>query len=653
MIRFLQTPTLAKKVVLGAILLFISVMMVVTLIPGTGVSDYFGSAPTEAGLYATVDEERVLTTDVQQRAQMEARRRGYPQQFVPLLLPQVAEQVVLEKAMLAEARRLGLMVTDDELRDELRNGGFAPQLFPKGQWVGKEKYEAYVQQQLGYGVPEFERALKDYLLNRKLTTLVQASASVSDDELQKEFVKQNVRVRFDYAVVTPDSIARQVSATEPELRKFYEERKESLKDSIPAERKVKYVLVDPARLLAQAKPAPEELQRYYNERRDQFRVPDEVDVRHILVATPEGADQKALDAARAKAEALLQQLKGGADFAALAKKESDDPGSAADGGKIGWIRRDSQLVPEFKTAAFALNQGETSGLVKSQFGFHIIRADGKKAAHQQTLDEVRDQIEPIVANEKAQRLAEQAANNVLSAAKSQGLDAAAAKSGMNVVTTDFFNQSAALPGIGNAPEFMAAAFAANEKTPPQLARSQQGWVVFQVAAAKPARTPSFEEARAQLEAQYRQERSSALLAQRTQELADRARSLYDLKRAARELGAEFRSSELVGANSQVPEIGQVNNVEAVFTMKPGQISGPIPAGRNGVIIALRERQEPSVDQLAGQRESLREELLQRKRSQAVGAFGYSVRQRMEQEGKIKYNQAEKERLSKGGLNLGS
>jgi peptidyl-prolyl cis-trans isomerase D len=650
MIRFLQTPTLGKKLVLGGLLLFICVAMVVTLIPGTGVTDFFGSGPNEAGVYATVGNERLLVSEIQRRAQGVARQQGIPQQFISFVVPQVANQMVLQKAMIAEARRLGLTVTDEELRDELRNGGFAPQLYPKGEWIGQQKYDQFTQQ-IGYSIAEFERTMKDDLLLRKVDSLVQAGATVTDAELQKEFLQQNVRVKFEYAIVTPESLSGRLRPTEAELRKYYQASEPRLKDSIPAERKVKYVLVDAARVLARAKPTPEELQRYYNDHREQFRVEDEVELRHILVRAPEGADQQTLDAARAKAEGLLQQVKSGADFAALAKKSSDD-GSAENGGSLGWIRK-GQTVPEFEKAAFALQKGQTSGVVKSQFGFHIIKLEDRHAAHLRTLDEVRDQIEPIVAQEKGERLAEQTANNVLAAAKTSGLDAAAAKAGFNVITTDFFSDRATLPGVGSAPEFMSAIFAAKEKSPPQLAKAEQGYAIFQLEAVKPARTPSFEEVRAELETQYKQERAGALLAQRTQELADRAHVLHDLRRAAKELGAEVKTSELVGPSSQVPDIGQMASVEGVFDMKPGQISNPLQAGRNGVVVGLLERQEPPLEQMNAQRETLRESLLRQKRGQAVGVFANSVRERMEKDGKIKYNPVEKERLEKGGLNLGS
>jgi peptidyl-prolyl cis-trans isomerase D len=307
-------------------------------------------------------------------------------------------------------------------------------------------------------------------------------------------------------------------------------------------------------------------------------------------------------------------------------------------------------VPEFDKAAFELPKGGmTDQPVKTQFGFHIIKVDDKRAAHLQTLDEVKDQIEPIVAQDKAQKAAEQLAQKVLSEAKGSGLDAAAAKNGFNVITTDFFPSGASLPGIGQAPDLMDGVFSAKEKQPPAMARAEQGEVIFTLEGVKPPQTPSFEQIRAKLEDSYKQERSMMLLEQKTRELADKAHAEHDLKKAAKELGADYKESDLVGSTGQVPDIGQVNSIQQVFDMKAGEISGPMQAGRNGVVVQLVERQEPTDAELAAKHDEVKEGVLQQKRVEALQLFAESVRSRMEKEGKIKYNKTEQQKLQKSGL----
>ena len=193
-------------------------------------------------------------------------------------------------------------------------------------------------------------------------------------------------------------------------------------------------------------------------------MPEQVSVSHILIKTPlpgpDGkVDPKGVEEARKKAEDVLKQLKAGGNFAELAKKYSEDPGSGKNGGSLGWIGR-GRTVPEFEKAAFSLPKGSTSDLVQSSYGFHIIRVDDKQAAHVKTLDEVKDQIEGSIRQQKAAQAAANQVNALLGQARAVGLEKAAAAKGLNVVNTDFVSRTDTLPGIGNSPQFMSAVFGA-------------------------------------------------------------------------------------------------------------------------------------------------------------------------------------------------
>ena len=218
-------------------------------------------------------------------------------------------------------------------------------------------------------------------------------------------------------------------------------------------------------------------------------MPEQVKVRHILIKTPLPApgvkeDEKAVADARAKAEDVLKQLKAGGDFAKLAEKYSEDPGSGKNGGELGWIGR-GRTVPQFEKAAFSLPKGQISDLVKSSYGFHIIQVEDKQEAHVKTFDEVKNEISEKVKQQKAERATEVAANGLLSAARADGLDKAAAAKGQSVVTTDFFTRTDSLPGLGASPQFMDAVFNEPDKAPPDVVQVPQGYVVFQLLAVRP------------------------------------------------------------------------------------------------------------------------------------------------------------------------
>jgi peptidyl-prolyl cis-trans isomerase D len=344
---------------------------------------------------------------------------------------------------------------------------------------------------------------------------------------------------------------------------------------------------------------------------------------------------------------VLKQLKAGGKMDDLAKKYSDDPGSAKQGGELGWIGR-GRTVPEFEKAAFSQAPGQTSDLVKSSYGFHIIRTEDKHEAHLKTLDEVKGEIEPLIKQQKAARMMEAAGNSLLEQARTQGLDKAAAAKSLNVVTTDFVGRSDVLPGIGASPQLMDAIFSEREKSPPDMAQLSQGAVVFVVDGIKPPATPSFDESRSKVDGEFKNERASILLNQKTQELSDRAKSEHDLKKAAKELGATMKTSDFVLPDGQVPDVGSMAGQASVaFSMKPGEISGPVNAGNNGVVLSVLEKQEPTDQDFAAKKDQIRDGLLRAKQQDLFEMFISNLRQQMEKSGKIKINEQEMKNLTKG------
>jgi peptidyl-prolyl cis-trans isomerase D len=659
MIRQLQNAGPTLKIVLGGLLLVICGGMVITLIPGFGSSLGVGGPP--AGVLATIGDQTVTVPEVQREARAMIRQqfpKGGPQasMLLPYFASQAAEQLINEKALVAEARRMGLRVSDDELREELQHGQLGSMLFPDGKFIGQEQYEEFVQQH-DMTVPQFEELEKDFILVRKLRALVASSAFVSDAEVRDEFDHRNTKVKFEYAVITQADILKELHPTDEELKAYYERNKATYNNTIPEKRQVKYVVIDTAKMAANTTVTDQDLRTYYDQHREEFRVADQVKVAHILIKTPIPApgakeDEKAVADALAKAEDVLKQVKAGGDFGKLAEKYSDDPGSAKSGGELGWIGR-GRTVPEFEKAAFSLGKGQTSDLVKSSYGFHIIRVEDKQEAHVKTLDEVKSEIEAKVKQEKAAHATEVAANTLLGKARTDGLDAAAAAGGESAVTTDFFGKSDHLPGLGASPQFMDAVFTEAAKAPPDQVQIPQGYVVFQLLGVKPPATPTFEEIRAKVEAQFKNERASFLLQQKTQELSDRAKADHDLKKAAKDLGATVKTSDLVAPDGQVPDIGSMSSASAVFALKPGDISGPITAGGNGVVAQLLDKQAPTDQEFAAKKDEIRQQLVENKQGELFGLFVANLRKDMESSHRLKVNQEEMKNLSRRGEEEGS
>jgi peptidyl-prolyl cis-trans isomerase D len=663
MIRFLQTQGPTKKIILSGILLVICGAMVIAFIPG-GLTDELTGQPGK-GVIARVNGADISADEIRQTArqmaQQDAQRYGeMASKLMPFLIQQetvrAVDQTINREALLTEANRMGLRVTPEEVKDELQHGRYAATFFPGGNFIGQAEYEDMLQR-ADLTPVKFEQEVGHDILLTKLQALIAGSSSVSDAEVHEQFIKENSKVKFDYAVLKQDDIRKGLHPTDEELKAFYESHKASYANSIPEKRKVKYALIETGKAAADVQVTPEDLRSYYDQHREQYRVPEQVKVSHILIKTPlpgpDGkVDEKGVAEAQHRAEDLLKQLKNGARLEDLAQKYSEDPGSAKQGGSLGWIGR-GQTVPEFEKVAFSLPKGQVSGLVKSSYGFHIIRVDDKQEAHMKTLDEVKAEIEPVIKHQKGQQIAQQKADALLKQAKAEGLDAAAAEQKVQVITSDYFSRKDMLPGLGPATQFMDAVFAEQEKSPPDVAPASQGIVVFQLTGVKPASTPTFEEIRSRVEDEFKNERSSTLLSQKAQELSDRAKAEHDLKRAAKELGATMKTSDFVLPDGQVPDVGSMSGQASVaFTLKPGEISGPINSGANAVVLQVLEDQKPSEAEFAAKRDQIRDQLLLQKQQETFGLFVSSLVDEMTRSGKIKRNEEEIKALSRSGSEEG-
>jgi len=635
MIRFLQSPGKVKKYLLGGLLVFISITMLLYLIPQGG-SNITG----QPNILARVGDDNITIEDVARRAEEFQRSQG--RQIPPAMMPQLVDYMITDRAQLLQAQRLGLRVSDAELKDELQHGPLSTYIFPDGKFVGQEKYQNFVTQQLQSSVEHFEEQERNYILQRKLTALVTSNISVTPADIEREYQRQNLKVKLQYAVVSLADLSKQITVTEPEIKAYYQSHKSQYENSVPEKRKAKYAVIDVGKLAAGEQISPSELLSYYNQHKSEFQQQEEIKASHILIKTEAGPDGKvsaAADAAaRKKAEDILKKLRAGANFEELAKKESDDKASAINGGSLGFFQRGS-MVPEFEKAAFSLNKGQISDLVKTQYGYHIIRVDDKHQAGMPSIEQVKEKIEPFLKQQKAQREAEALANSVQSEAGSQGLDAAAAKHALPVVNGDWFARGDSLPGLGTAPEFMQAIFSAQEKSPPQSVGTQLGYVVFQVTGVKPPASPTFAEIRSQVESQFKTEKAAGMLEQKAAQISDRARALHDLKKAAKEVGAEVKTSDWLGAQSQAPDLGNMGGPASVaFAMKPGEISAPLFQGRTAAVLMVTDRQEAPAGDVVKTQDQIRDQLLRTKRQEALELYLAGMVKRLEKEGKIRKNQ---------------
>ncbi len=344
MIRFLQTEGPIKKVVLSGLLLIICAAMAITLIPG-GLGFDMGGNPGK-GIVAKVDGEDITTDEVRDAARGMLQQQGSnlganAAILMPFFAQRAADQLVDRQALVAEAEHLGFKATPEEVKDELQHGQYAQVFFPGGTFIGQAEYQELLQQHNLTPVM-FEEDVRKGILISKLQALITGGAFVSDAAVRQQFDKENTKIKFEYAVFKQEDIKKGLHPTTEELKAYFDSHQKSYANSIPEKRKVKYAALDLAKIQAGIQISRSELQAYYDQHRDQYRVAEQVKVSHILIKTPlpgpDGkVDEKGVAAAQARAADLLKQIRSGANFEELAKKYSEDPGSAKEGGSLGWI----------------------------------------------------------------------------------------------------------------------------------------------------------------------------------------------------------------------------------------------------------------------------------------------------------------------------
>jgi peptidyl-prolyl cis-trans isomerase D len=654
MIRFLQKDNRVVKIIFIVIIAVAVVTMVITLVPGI-----FSDADTSTDTYASVHSgglmgryfgtsTTITTPEVQQVAERILQQKKYPEMVLPYLMPQAAQALIQRAVLLQEANRLGLQVGDGDLRRALQTGPFAQMLFPNGQFIGEDGYANFVQNYFRTSIQDFESQIKKELEINRLEAMVTGGVIVSDQDVRDSYREQATKIKFDYAVINSEDLRKQINPTDAELQAFFKQSAARYKDAMPETRKLAYIALNQTDVPGGA-PAvsDQQVQQYYQGHQKDYQVPEEVKVRHILIKVDAGADPKVDAAAKQKAEDLLKQIKGGADFAALAKANSDDPGSKEQGGELGMIQR-GVTVPAFEKAAFDLQPGQISDVIKTQFGYHILKVEEKQTAHLKPLDEVKAQILATLTRQaEADQQANFAQQLVAEAAKS-GLAKTAEAHHLQVVTTDYVPKEAVLPGLPDGSKLLTLAFTAKPGAAPQVSSTGEGFAVFQVEDLKAAHAPTFEEYKTHLADDFREQQLPQLLARKTNELADKAHAENNLAQAAKEVGATIKSSDLVGHTGQVPDIGDLSTAAPdLFDLKVGQISKAINTGHSGIVAKIDEKQEPTPDEIAKNFDTTRESLLNERREQMFAVFVTSLTDSYQKAGGIRMNKRAQTGLAQG------
>jgi len=634
MLRSIQQRDLDRnrwiKITMGVILGLIIVSMVITLIPGLMNGTTGGDAPDAI---ASVGGQSITIVDFQQEFQQATRNQAIPPMLRAAYSKQVLDQMIFQRALEFEADRLGMRVTPEEQTERIKE--LLPTAWSGSTWL-RDRYPNEVQTKYGMTVEQFEGLLRDDMLSEKFHEMVTDGITVTPQEIAQEFIWRNEKVKIDYVFIKPADLASSIHPSDADLTAWF--AKNSSAYQVPERRSARYALLDLSKLRAATQVSDDSLRAYYNEHIDDYKVENRAHVEHILFKTIGKTDAEIAEIHQ-KAEDVLKQAKHGANFEDLAKKYSEDDGTKPKGGDLGWIV-DGQTVPEFQQAAFSVPKGSISDLVKTQYGFHIIKVLDRETAHTKSFEEVRDSILQPVLDQKVSAQAGDISNQMAAAVRQsdrQSLDELAKKFHLDVGETPPVAATDPILPLGNSPELHQVLFGLHTGELSQPIQIESGFVILTVKEVLQAHQGTLAEVHDRVLADYQREKSFDLASARAQELSKRAQAGEDFDKAAKELDLGVKTSDAFARAGSIPDVGTAKQLATAFKMTVGQVSGPTRAGENWVVFRIVTHDPPNMEDLAKQKDDIQQQLLQSKQNAAFDAFHTTLIDRLTKEGKLTIN----------------
>jgi peptidyl-prolyl cis-trans isomerase D len=620
---------LFSRILLGAVVLVLAGGMLLYLVPSMP-----GTGEASTDTVAKVGDETVSMAEVRQQLSEIEQRNPSPNSKImePFYARQILNQLIFQKEMEYEAKRLGIRVSDQERADRIRQ--FVPTAYNGDTFVGNDRYAAEVQARFQMTVAVFEELIRQSLLQEKFRKLVTDGISVGPAELQDEFRYRNEKVKLDYALIKPEDLEAKITPDEAEIKSAYDKNKS--KYQVPEKRVVRYALVDANQIRQNTQISDDDLKVQYQQDIQQYQVPNRVHVQHVLLMTVGKTDAEVAEI-RQKAEDVLKQAKKGAKFEDLAKKYSEDPSTKDKGGDLSWITQ-GQTVAEFEKTAFTLPKGSISDLVKTQYGFHIIKVLDKETAHTKPFDEVKDSIKTPLLLSKADRQATDIADKLSAAIRQSNklsLDELAKQFHLTVGETRPVTAADPILELGNSKEVKDAVFG---QRPGELSlplHTDRGYLIVSVKDVQPAHQGSLQEVRDRVIADLKHLKGAELARQKAEDLQKRLKAGEKFDAAAKALGLDPKTSDLFARNATIPGAASGKQLSAAFQMKPGDVGSPLNLGASWLVYRVADKQEPNPADFEKLKKDLSDQVLQSKRSLAFEAFRSALETRLKQEGKLK------------------
>ncbi len=616
------------RILFGVVIGLLALSMLLYLVP-QGPS----SAETSTDVVARVGDQNISNADVHDKLDEIRKQNNIPKQLESLYARQILNQLIFQKEIEYEAKRLGITVSEKERADRIRM--YVPNAFNGDTFVGMDSYSNEVRQRFQLTVPVFEELVRSGLVEEKFRKLVTDGISVGQAEIQDEFRFQNDKVKLEYVSIKPDDLLPKLNADSDEIQSYYANHKATFQ--IPEKRVARYALLDLAQLRQSTIVSDDDLRVIYQQNIQQYQVPNRFHAQHILFLTTGKTDAEVEEIKKKAEDVLAQAKKKGANFEELAKKYSEDPGSKAKGGDLDWLVQ-GQTVPEFEKAAFSLNKGEISGLIHTQYGFHIIKLIDKEAAHTKSFEEVKDTIRIPILRDKVDAEAGNIADKMSAEIRQSNkttLDGLAQEYHLNVAVTRPVAANEPLLELGNSQEVKNELFRLRQGDLSLPIRTDRGYVVISLQQVLPTHQGTLDEVRDKVVAELKQQKATQLAQSKAAELARRVKGGEKFDTVAKALGLDPKTSEPFAQSGSVTGLGSGKQLAAAFSLKTGEVGAPLTLGDSWVVYQVVEKDDANPADLEKQKKTITDTLLQTKRNLAFEAFHAALEEKMKKDGTLK------------------
>lgn len=605
------------KIVLGAVVISVAASFAFALygIWGGALSQTDQGSPD---WIAVVDGEQIPTGRFQRQRGLLLQQyreqflgQGFDEETLSALVDQQALGALLGTHLARnEAARAGLRVTPREISDKV-----VIDFSPQGRFVGADQYRKILRSN-GMEPAQYERQVGESLAAEKLRQAVASLARVDEADVERRFRDEVERVDVNYVLLADSAYADAKAPGEAELRAHFQSHAPEY--MTPEQRRALFVLFDREAKAASIQIPEEDLRSAYE--RDKAALYSHGEQRrasHILVKLDPAAGPEKEAEARAKAAEAAARVRAGEEFAAVAREVSEDPGSASNGGDLGFFER-GRMVREFEDPAFSLAVGVVSEPIKSPFGFHVLKVTDSRPAGVQPFEEVRDEIRRSLAVRKAQEEIRKEADAFVARLATQESDFAktAAAMGLTAADTGLFAKGEPAGSLGRLPQVDQALFGLGPGGSTQPITVPQGLAVLALAEVKPPEPAPFDSVKARVEADLKRSRTRERARKAAAEILAGSGALAE--RAGRHK-LEVKIYAAVNRIQPLPPLTDASK-SAAFAASPGAVLGPFEADDGLVVLEVTGKKPATAEEETAERAALRARLLAEERNALFQVF---------------------------------